>query len=84
MRQRDLFDESIQPLDPNILEDDKPRVAGHSGQILRRLQMGPATNVQLNKICFRYSARIYDLRSRGYPIRCERGEGGVNVYRLEE
>jgi len=29
---------------------------------------GEATNAQLNKICFRYSARLKDLRDEGHDI----------------
>ena len=74
----------ITPRDPSVLKKDRPRLTSHNGTILARLRTGPATNVQLNQICFRYSARIHDLRSRGHKIVLERGEGGVNIYRLEE
>ena len=38
-------------------------------RILRLLKnKGGATNAELNKICYRYSARIYDLRKEGHII----------------
>jgi len=30
---------------------------------------GKATNTELNRICFRYGARIYDLRKEGHIIK---------------
>jgi Helix-turn-helix domain len=37
-------------------------------RIFNRLKWGAATNVQLNRICFRYGARIFELRRAGWPI----------------
>lgn len=39
-----------------------------------------ATNNQLNKICYRYSARIAELRSEGHQILTERVKDGLFVY----
>lgn len=36
--------------------------------ILRRLERGPATNIELGDIARRYSARIEELRKSGYRI----------------
>lgn len=37
-------------------------------QILAALQRGPQTSRQLNAICYRYSARIWELRGDGFVI----------------
>lgn len=36
------------------------------------------TNIQLNDVCFRYGARIYELRKEGYRI--DRKHKGKGVY----
>lgn len=38
---------------------------------------GEATNGQLNKICFRYSARIADLRQEGWVIVSVKEKNGL-------
>ena len=35
------------------------------------------TNRELNRICFRYGARIYELRNEGHDIRTERVKDGL-------
>ncbi len=41
-----------------------------TGRVLRYLKsQGSATNRELNRICFRYGARIYELRREGHIIR---------------
>lgn len=40
-----------------------------TAKILKLLkEKGSATNVELNKICFRYGGRLYDLRKEGHDI----------------
>ena len=47
-------------------------------RILRLLKSkGRATNAELNRICFRYGARIHDLRSDGYIIVTNRLKSGL-------
>lgn len=70
------------PVDPNVHPDDAPRLAGQNAAILERLRRGPATNVELSGLSLKYTGRLSDLRAAGYQIECERGEGGVNTYRL--
>ena len=42
---------------------------------------GVCTNVDLNAICFRFGARIEELRKQGYDIRTGvRSAGGVVAY----
>lgn len=42
---------------------------------------GEATNLELNKICFRYGARLFDLKKEGFSITKEPGKGrGVFRY----
>ena len=52
-------------------------------RVLTRLFEGPATNAELNTICFRYGARIKELRDRGYNILTERVGKGAFSYRLQ-
>ena len=35
------------------------------------------TNVELNKICFRYGGRIHELRKRGWEIETKREAEGL-------
>ena len=42
-----------------------------TAKILKRLKQGEATNTELNRIAFRYSARIHDLRKEGHTIVAE-------------
>lgn len=43
-----------------------------------------ATNIELNKISFRYSARIFNLRKEGYDIRKQHLTGSIWKYWLQE
>lgn len=43
---------------------------------------GSVTNRELNEICFRYSARIFDLRQRGIDIRTTWVKTGLCKYSL--
>jgi len=49
---------------------------------LRRAGDSGVTNVELNKIALRYSARIQELYVRGYKIHSEELDGGVTKYIL--
>lgn len=51
--------------------------------ILDLLRLGPATSSQLNAICFRYSARIHELRKAGYHISKKQITEGLWSYTLE-
>ena len=52
-------------------------------RILSRLEDGSATSVDLNSICYRYGARIADLRKEGYEIYTSYVKPGVFKYELE-
>lgn len=57
-----------------------------TARILQLLKAkGRVTNVELNRICFRYSARISDLRREGHIIVSNRVRQGVweFTYRAE-
>ena len=62
---------------------DAKRFSRQCAAILARLEHGPASNVELAAISIKYTGRISDLRKRGVRILCDRGEGGVNWYRIE-
>lgn len=52
------------------MEKLKPQPVTQTGRILRLLkERGAVTNVELNKISFRYSARIAELRQEGHVIK---------------
>jgi hypothetical protein len=53
-------------------------------RVLDRLQKGSATSVELNEICFRYGARIHELRSLGYNIVRKSHTDGNFLYTLEK
>lgn len=49
-----------------------------TARILRLLKAnGRATNKELNKICFRYGARIFELRREGHVIVTNRIKDGL-------
>lgn len=53
-------------------------------KVLARLEAGPTTNLELNDLCFRYGARIHELRRQGYDIRGEAVGDGVFIYTLAQ
>ena len=52
------------------------------GRVLARLQEGPATSADLNALCYRYGARILELRRAGYKILTARTSSEMFVYTL--
>ncbi|MGB8590602.1 MAG: helix-turn-helix domain-containing protein, partial [Candidatus Acidiferrales bacterium] len=52
-------------------------------EFLRARGAGGATNVELNAICFRYGARIWELRRQGFVIATERAGGGTFRFTLK-
>jgi hypothetical protein len=58
------------------------RRQSNKDRVLARLQQGPASNVELNGICFRYGARIFELIRDGHPIRKTHVGDGVWRYTL--
>jgi hypothetical protein len=50
-------------------------------ELLRRRKNG-AMNTELNQICFRYGARIADLRGKRYIIETKRKGEGLYSYKL--
>jgi len=83
--QKSLFDvpTGLPATDPNCDARDMVRLAGQNAAILERLRTAAATNAELAGISLKYTSRISDLRKAGFTIRCVRGEGGANWYRLE-
>jgi len=43
-----------------------------------------ATNIDLNRIAFRYGARLHELRKEGYVIKTQHIKGSIWVFRLEK
>lgn len=56
----------------SLLDHFRPRQADKETQTKKILGLlktkKTVTNYELNQICFRYAARIHDLRSEGYRI----------------
>jgi len=49
-----------------------------TAKILRLLKAhGTVTNIELSRICFRYSARIHELRREGHNITSVHDKGSV-------
>ena len=47
---------------------DVPRVVTKARIILDMLRERPRTNVELNAVCYRYGARLHELRKSGHYI----------------
>jgi hypothetical protein len=62
--------------------DEASRLATAKDRVLARLREGPATNVVLNGICYRYGARIFELKQQGYGIERDLVSKGVWMYTL--
>ena len=79
-----LFDPKPLLPSPALPREERARLNRQAEAVLARLRRGPATNVELNEIAFRYSARIEELRKAGHRIEREpvAGQKGVNRYRL--
>ena len=81
MTNRDLFE---QPTPPTPTE---PNPDTQKGRILALLRSCPegAANVALNSVCYRYSARIAELRADGFTVHTGPTlANGLVVYTLEE
>lgn len=51
-------------------------------KLLKQRKSKGVFNTELNRICFRYGARIYELRQDGYSISCIRLKQGIYNYVL--
>ena len=75
------FDAETQPVERAPIQ---PKRQTQAAKILARLQQGSATNIELNKTCFRYSARIHELRKAGHRIARTKVEEGIFSYALTD
>jgi hypothetical protein len=56
--------------DPRLVREARPRLQRACFRILDRLQLGPATNLELLQVGgLRYSARIHELKGAGHKVR---------------
>lgn len=79
----DFSRDVLLPRDSHVTESaEVTRLAGQNGEILARLQRGPATNSELAKLSLKYTSRISDLRKAGYTIAMTRVQGGLTIYEL--
>lgn len=74
----------FRPRDFRVGATEAKRLSQQCAKILARLQLGPATNVELAQISIKYGARISDIRAAGFSVVCyERNhETGVCRYKL--
>jgi hypothetical protein len=49
-------------------------------KLLQTLKRGSVTNITLNKICFRYGARLHELRQEGLVFLVQYLDRGVYLY----
>ncbi len=84
MKQGSLFDTSPKFADSRLDEREKPRLNRQCIEIIRLMtrQDAPLSSAELNRVAFRYSARIYDLKKAGIEIVIvlRNYETGVNLY----
>ncbi len=59
------------------------KLARQQSAVLSRLREGAATSEDLNLVCYRFSARIHELRKQGFDI-TTRKVAGMAVYSLKE
>lgn len=65
----------------NVLE--RPQKKNQKTRILEHLKANrEVTNIDLNKICYRYGARINELRKDGWNIQREYWRPGIHRYWL--
>lgn len=63
-------------------DEEVHRLARVEERMLARLRQGPATNVELSHIGLKYTARISELRTRGYVIEADYVKRGLWRYTL--
>lgn len=68
----------------DLLTAGEARNSRNKREVLAALRAGPKTNVELNAICFRYGARIYELRHEGWTIDKRCTAPGIYLYTLKE
>lgn len=75
---------TIPAADPNVRDEDRPRLSKSNLAVLRRLREGPASTLQLmgGEFGIRPSARVFDLKKAGCDITETRIEAGVALYTL--
>lgn len=83
MTQPSLFCDVAAVRRTNSVAAEVTRRDGAKERILSRLQRGPASNAELNDIAFRYSARLEELRKRGWLIVSTPQGGGQWMYTLQ-
>lgn len=63
------------------MKQKKPTQRDRILAVLKKRKRG-VLNTELNALCYRYGARIWELRTAGFPILTERVEQGVYRYIL--
>ena len=76
---------AVEPVDPHVLESDRPRLKGAAMRVLARLKQGPATNRELERPeCggSRFGGRLHDIRRAGVIWKRSHVEGSIWLYTL--
>ena len=85
-KQLGLFDghpRPVEPRDPNVAPEARPRLSRQSRAILMTLRAGPRSGGTLAVITHRFGARIWDLRKAGCAIDCDHDPAsGRAIYTL--
>ena len=83
MTQTDFLDDpKVWQANKTVLPSDLPRISEQARKILERLKDGPATNIELQEIALRYSARLHELKKCG-ALKFEKVNTGGGVWRYE-
>jgi hypothetical protein len=83
-----IFSEGVSPpREQTPVQAEIARLNAAAERVLARLQIGPATNVELSKPeigGLRFGGRLHELQQRGHVITKAHVKGGVWRYTLEQ
>lgn len=83
MNQGTLFSSVQQSKSESNGDSESARLAKQTQQVLNMLRNGPVTNIEFTHAhILRYSARIYELRQRGYSISTTKLPSGLSIFQL--
>jgi hypothetical protein len=76
----------VEPRDPRVSATEARRLSSQCLRIVERLRKSRATNVELAALSLKYTARVSDLRARGYVIEVVDRDrvSGLCVYELKQ
>ena len=62
---------------------ERARLSRQAREILRLLEAGPCTNVELARVALKYTGRISEIRQAGYDVRCVSVNRSLGLTRYE-